>query len=84
MKANFVAACTGAFMYFATLTEVPILQSLLAGIHKRPALALLLAGHSVSLPNVLFISSVWEIKNTHLYPFSYFFAIIACFLHGCC
>src|SRR6056297_2468150 len=51
---NFFASIVGAFMYFATLTEVPILQGLMgAGMGKGPALALLLAGPSLSLPNML-------------------------------
>ena len=51
---NFFASIVGAFMYFATLTEVPILQGLIAaGMGKGPALALLLAGPSLSLPNML-------------------------------
>lgn len=55
----------GAFMYFATLTEVPILQGLLgSGMHKGPALALLLAGSALSLPNMLVIRSVMGTKKT--------------------
>lgn len=54
--ANFTAALSGALMYFATLTEVPILQGLLgAGMGKGPALALLLAGPALSLPNMIVI-----------------------------
>jgi hypothetical protein len=57
--ANFFSALVGAFMYFATLTEVPILQGLIgAGMGKGPALALLLAGPALSLPNMLVIRSV--------------------------
>jgi uncharacterized membrane protein YraQ (UPF0718 family) len=56
---NFFASFVGAFMYFATLTEVPILQGLIAsGMGKGPALALLLAGPSLSLPNMLVIRGV--------------------------
>ncbi|MFW5828909.1 MAG: permease [Planctomycetota bacterium] len=56
--ANLFAAVAGAFMYFATLTEIPILQGLLgAGMGEGPALALLLAGPALSLPNMLVISS---------------------------
>ena len=56
---NLFASLVGAFMYFATLTEVPILQGLLgAGMGKGPALALLLAGPALSLPNMLVIGSV--------------------------
>lgn len=58
-RANFFASVAGAFMYFATLTEVPILQGLLgAGMGKGPGLALLLAGPALSLPNMLVIRSV--------------------------
>ena len=57
--ANLFASVAGALMYFATLTEVPILQGLLgAGMGKGPALALLLAGPAVSLPNMIVIRSV--------------------------
>lgn len=62
---NFFAALLGAFMYFATLTEVPILQGLLgSGMGKGPALALLLAGPALSLPNMLVIRSVMGTKKT--------------------
>ncbi len=55
-------------MYFATLTEVPIIQGLLAsGMGKGPALALLLAGPSLSLPNMLVIRSVMGTKKTVIY-----------------
>jgi uncharacterized membrane protein YraQ (UPF0718 family) len=63
--ANLFAAVAGAFMYFATLTEVPILQGLLgAGMGKGPALALLLAGPALSLPNMLVIRSVMGTRKT--------------------
>jgi uncharacterized membrane protein YraQ (UPF0718 family) len=63
--ANLFAAVAGAFMYFATLTEVPILQGLLgAGMGKGPALALLLAGPALSLPNMLVIRSVMGTQKT--------------------
>lgn len=63
--ANFFAALAGAFMYFATLTEVPILQGLLgSGMGQGPALALLLAGPALSLPNMLVIRSVLGTKKT--------------------
>lgn len=63
--ANFFASVVGAFMYFATLTEIPILQGLLAnGMGKGPALALLLAGPALSLPNMLVIRSVMGTKKT--------------------
>jgi len=65
---NFFASIAGAFMYFATLTEVPILQGLLgAGMGKGPALALLLAGPALSLPNMLVIRSVMGTKKTVVY-----------------
>lgn len=65
VSANIVAAVLGAFMYFATLTEVPILQGLMgAGMGKGPALALLLAGPALSLPNMLVIRSVMGTKKT--------------------
>jgi hypothetical protein len=66
--ANLFASVAGAFMYFATLTEVPILQGLLgAGMGKGPALALLLAGPALSLPNMLVIRSVMGTKKTLVY-----------------
>ncbi len=65
LAANFSASLVGALMYFATLTEVPILQGLLgAGMGKGPALALLLAGPALSLPNLLVIRSVMGTKKT--------------------
>ncbi len=66
--ANLFASVAGAFMYFATLTEVPILQGLIgAGMGKGPALALLLAGPALSLPNMLVIRSVIGTKKTVVY-----------------
>jgi uncharacterized membrane protein YraQ (UPF0718 family) len=65
---NFFASIVGAFMYFATLTEVPILQGLIsAGMGKGPALALLLAGPSLSLPNMLVIRGVLGTQKTLVY-----------------
>ena len=65
---NLFASVVGAFMYFATLTEVPILQGLLAaGMGKGPALALLLAGPSLSLPNMLVIRGVLGTQKTLVY-----------------
>ncbi|MCP4715715.1 MAG: hypothetical protein GY868_11410, partial [Deltaproteobacteria bacterium] len=59
VSANLFASVVGAFMYFATLTEVPILEGLIgSGMGKGPALALLLAGPALSLPNMLVIRSV--------------------------
>jgi hypothetical protein len=66
--ANFFASVVGAFMYFATLTEVPILQGLIgSGMGKGPALALLLAGPALSLPSMLVIRSVIGTKKTVVY-----------------
>ena len=68
LLSNFFASFTGAFMYFATLTEVPVIQGLLAsGMGKGPALALLLAGPSLSLPNMLVIRGVMGTKKTLIY-----------------
>ncbi len=65
LLANLTASAIGAFMYFATLTEIPILQGLLGlGMGKGPALALLLAGPALSLPNMLVIRSVLGTKKT--------------------
>jgi uncharacterized membrane protein YraQ (UPF0718 family) len=65
LGANLIASVAGALMYFATLTEVPILQGLLgSGMGKGPALALLLAGPALSLPNLLVIGSVLGVKKT--------------------
>jgi uncharacterized membrane protein YraQ (UPF0718 family) len=62
---NLFASVVGAFMYFATLTEIPILQGLIAnGMGKGPALALLLAGPALSLPNMLVIRSVIGTRKT--------------------
>ncbi len=68
LLSNFLVSFTGAFMYFATLTEVPIIQGLLAsGMGKGPALALLLAGPSLSLPSMLVINQVLGFKKTVVY-----------------
>jgi hypothetical protein len=68
LAANFFASFAGAFMYFATLTEVPILQGLMDnGMGKGPALALLLAGPALSLPSMLVINSVIGIKKTAVF-----------------
>jgi len=67
-RANLIASISGALMYFATLTEVPILQGLIgAGMGKGPALALLLAGPALSLPNMLVIRSILGTKKTLTY-----------------
>ena len=68
VMANFFASFAGAFMYFATLTEVPILHGLIGnGMGKGPALALLLAGPALSLPNMLVIRSVLGNKKTAVF-----------------
>ncbi|MBN2448112.1 MAG: permease [Phycisphaerae bacterium] len=68
LRANLFASVAGALMYFATLTEVPILQGLLgAGMGKGPALALLLAGPALSLPSMLVIRSVMGTRKTLVY-----------------
>jgi uncharacterized membrane protein YraQ (UPF0718 family) len=68
LAANLFASVAGAFMYFATLTEVPILEGLLGnGMGKGPALALLLAGPALSLPNMLVIASVIGWRKTSAY-----------------
>jgi uncharacterized membrane protein YraQ (UPF0718 family) len=65
---NLFASVTGAFMYFATLTEIPIVQGLInSGMGKGPALALLLAGPALSLPNMLVIRSVIGTQKTVVY-----------------
>ncbi|HNT69783.1 MAG TPA: permease [Syntrophorhabdaceae bacterium] len=70
--ANFLASIVGALMYFATLTEVPIVQGLLgSGMGKGPALALLLAGPALSLPNMIVIRSVLGTKKSLV-----FFALV--------
>jgi uncharacterized membrane protein YraQ (UPF0718 family) len=68
LAANLFASVAGAFMYFATLTEVPILQGLIGnGMGKGPALALLLAGPALSLPNMLVIRSVIGTRKTAVF-----------------
>lgn len=70
IAANFFASIAGAFMYFATLTEVPIIQGLLgSGMGKGPALALLLSGPALSLPNMLVIRSVLGTQKTIVFVF---------------
>ncbi len=65
LASNLFASVVGAFMYFATLTEIPILKGLIGnGMGKGPALALLLAGPALSLPNMLVIRSVMGTKKT--------------------
>ena len=68
LSSNFFASIVGAFMYFATLTEIPILQGLISnGMGQGPALALLLAGPAVSLPNLLVIRSVIGTQKTSVF-----------------
>jgi uncharacterized membrane protein YraQ (UPF0718 family) len=70
LGANLFAAVAGAFMYFATLTEVPILEGLLgSGMGQGPALALLLAGPALSLPNMLVVASVIGWRKTLAFVF---------------
>ncbi|MCX7908912.1 MAG: permease [Ignavibacteria bacterium] len=65
LLANFFASVIGTFMYFATLTEVPIVQGLLgSGMGKGPALALLLSGPALSLPSILVINRILGFKKT--------------------
>lgn len=68
LGANLMASVFGAFMYFATLTEIPIVQSFMSlGMIKGPATALLLAGPSLSLPNMIVIGRVMGLKRTVTY-----------------
>lgn len=65
---NLIASVFGAFMYFSTLTEIPIVQALISkGMAAGPALALLLAGPSLSLPNMLVVRKVLGTKKTAVY-----------------
>jgi uncharacterized membrane protein YraQ (UPF0718 family) len=68
LAATLFASIAGALMYFATLTEVPILQGLIgAGMGPGPSLALLLAGPALSLPNMIVIASVIGWRKTSVY-----------------
>jgi uncharacterized membrane protein YraQ (UPF0718 family) len=68
--ANLVASVIGAAWYFATLTEIPILEALIAlGMGKGPALALLLAGPALSIPSIAVIYSVWGLRKTAVFVF---------------
>ena len=84
LAANFFASISGAFMYFATLTEIPIVQGLLgAGMGQGPALALLLAGPSLSLPSMLVIGGELGFKKTAVYVLLVvFFSTCAGFVFG--
>lgn len=68
ISGNLIASVFGTFMYFSTLTEIPILQAFIAkGMSSGPALALLLAGPSLSLPNMLVIRRILGTKKTSVY-----------------
>jgi len=68
LGANFFASLAGSLMYFATLTEVPILQGLIgSGMGQGPALTLLLAGPALSLPSMIVIASVMGVKKMLVY-----------------
>jgi len=68
LGANLFASVAGAFMYFATLTEVPIVQGLMgSGMGKGPALGLLLAGPALSLPSMLVLASLMGLRKTVVY-----------------
>ncbi len=84
LLSNFFASFAGAFMYFATLTEVPILEGLIgSGMGKGPALALLLAGPALSLPNMLVINGVMGTKKTVVFvSLVVVFSTILGFIYG--
>ncbi len=68
LQSNVIASVVGCLFYFATLTEIPILQALFEhGMHQGPALALLLAGPALSLPSLLVIRSVIGLKKTAVF-----------------
>lgn len=70
LTSTFFASIFGALMYFATLTEVPIIQSLMSlGMGKGPALALFLAGYSLSLPNIIVLNKLLGFKRAMTYIF---------------
>ena len=70
LKSTFVASLFGALMYFSTLTEVPIIRALMdLGMGRGPALALLLAGPALSLPNMIVIAGIIGLKKTGVYVF---------------
>jgi hypothetical protein len=80
LLSNFVASLSGALMYFATLTELPITQGLMgAGMGNGPALALLLAGPALSLPSMLVLKKILGTKKTLAYVF---LVVIAATLTG--
>ncbi len=82
---NLIASIFGAFMYFSTLTEIPILQALITkGMASGPALALLLSGPSLSLPNILVVRNVIGTKKTAVYVLNViFYSTIAGLIFGC-
>lgn len=84
LVSNFFASIAGAFMYFATLTEVPILQGLTGiGMGQGPALALLLSGPALSLPSMLVINSVLGIKKTSVFvALVIIFSTISGYIYG--
>lgn len=84
LAANFFASIAGAFMYFATLTEVPILQGLIgSGMGQGPALALLLAGPALSLPSMLVLNSIMGFKKTVVFiTLVVIFSTLAGFIYG--
>lgn len=84
VSANAIASVAGALMYFATLTEVPIVESLMSlGMGKGPELALLLAGPALSLPNMLAIRQVLGTKKTLTYVILVVvFATLSGFIYG--
>jgi len=68
LRATFIASIFGAFMYFSTLTEVPIIRALMdLGMGRAPALALLLAGPALSLPNMIVIARIMGVRKTGVY-----------------
>lgn len=85
LSANLFASFAGAFMYFATLTEVPILEGLIgSGMGKGPALALLLAGPALSLPSMLVINGVLGPRKTFVFvSLVVVFSTLLGFVYGC-
>ena len=84
LSANLIATLFGAFTYFVTLTEIPILKGFMdLGMHGGPAMALLLSGPSVSLPNMLVIRNILGTKRTAVYiALVIFYSTIAGFTYG--
>lgn len=84
LLSTFLAAIIAAFMYFSTLTEVPIVEGVMgAGMGKGPALALLLAGPALSLPNMLVIRTVLGTEKTLVYcGLVVVMATLTCFIYG--